>query len=85
MTAIAVGSAAAVPANISANISAKIATAARAPKKGLFARLYAAFIEARMRQAQREIGLHSHLLPAELHRVSTSLNERSEKELPFAQ
>jgi hypothetical protein len=73
MTAITVGSAAAtVPAKV------------RAPRKGLFARLWAAFVEARMRQAQREINLHSHLLPAELRRLSQSLGERSEKDLPFA-
>jgi|EndMetStandDraft_4_1072995.scaffolds.fasta_scaffold500464_2 hypothetical protein len=76
MTAITVGSAAAV--------SAKIPATVRAPKKGLFARLWAAFVEARMRQAQREINLHSHLLPAELRLASERLAERSEKELPFA-
>jgi len=33
-----------------------------APAKGLFARFYDAMIEARMRQAHRELALHRHLL-----------------------
>lgn len=37
--------------------------AAAAPRKGLWARFYAALVEARMRQAQREIRLHTELLP----------------------
>ena len=34
-----------------------------APAKGLFARFYDAMIEARMRQAVRELEMHRHLLP----------------------
>ena len=33
------------------------------PAKGLFARFYDAMIEARMRQAVRELEMHRHLLP----------------------
>lgn len=36
---------------------------AAAPHKGLLARFYGALIEARMRQAMRELALHRHLLP----------------------
>jgi hypothetical protein len=72
MTAITVGTAASVPAK------------AKAPaKQGLLARLWASFIEARMRQAEREIALHSHLLPGQLQRAGERLAPRSEKELPF--
>jgi hypothetical protein len=47
---------------------AKSAPKAAAPQaaaagKGLFARFYDALIEARMRQAMRELALHRHLLP----------------------
>ncbi len=34
-----------------------------APGKGLFARFFDAMIEARMRQAMRELAMHRHLLP----------------------
>jgi hypothetical protein len=36
------------------------------PKKGLFARMFDAMVEARMRQAVREIAHHRHLLPEDL-------------------
>jgi hypothetical protein len=39
------------------------APAAAASRKGLFARFYDALIEARMRQAMRELALHRHLMP----------------------
>jgi hypothetical protein len=47
---------------------AKSSTKTAAPEaavsgKGLFARFYDAMIEARMRQAMRELALHRHLLP----------------------
>lgn len=37
-----------------------------APKKGFWARVFDALVEARMRQAERELRLHSHLIPADL-------------------
>jgi hypothetical protein len=37
--------------------------AAVASRKGLLARFYDALIEARMRQAMRELALHRHLVP----------------------
>jgi hypothetical protein len=36
------------------------------PSTTVWARLWNAFVEARMRQAMREVALHRHLLPAEL-------------------
>ena len=49
-------------------LSTPLAPAATAPKrKSRFARLYDAFMEARMRQAMRELVLHRHLrTPAEV-------------------
>jgi hypothetical protein len=38
-------------------------TAASGSRKSLLARIFAAMIEARMRQATRELALHRHLLP----------------------
>jgi hypothetical protein len=82
MTAITVGSAAVtVPAKVSA---AKVsATKASAAKPGVLARAWALFLEARMRQAERELALYRHLLPGELQSVGERLAPRSEKDLPF--
>jgi len=71
MTAVTVGSAAAFPAK------------AAAPKQSFFARAWAAFVASRMRQAEREIAMHQHLLPAEFQRAGERL-ARNEKDLPFA-
>ncbi len=75
MTAMSVGAPAAV---ISVRTPAATAT------KGFFARAYAAFVEARMRQAEREIAMHRHLLPGQLQAAGERLAPRSEKDLPFA-
>lgn len=79
MTAITVG---AVTANVpvKASVPAKAAVA----KPSLFARVWNAFVEARMRQAEREIALHRHLLPGQFEMVGERLTPRGEKELPFA-
>ncbi len=79
MTAIAVG---ATTATISAKTPA--ATKVSAGTKGFFARAYAAFVEARMRQAEREIAMHRHLLPGQLQMAGERLAARSEKNLPFS-
>ncbi len=73
MTAITVGT-------IPATIPVKTPVA----KPGFFARAWNAFVEARMRQAEREIALHRHLLPGQLETVGERLTPRGEKELPFA-
>ena len=81
MTAITVGSAA-------ANVPSKVAASRTAPAKaspakpGFFARAWASYVEARMRQAEREIANHVHLLPGEFQSVGERL-ARSEKDLPF--
>ena len=56
----------------------------RAAKPGLFNRLWAAFVESRMRQAEREIAMHRHLLPGQLDALGERLAPRNEKDLPFA-
>ena len=71
MTAIAAGSAV-----------TSIPATARAAQPGLMTRLWAAFVEARMRQADREIALHRHLLPGQLQLAGERL-ANSEKDLPF--
>jgi hypothetical protein len=73
MTAITVGTA-------TATVPVKAAVA----KKSLLARAWNAFVEARMRQAEREIALHRHLLPGQFEIAGDRLAPRSEKELPFA-
>ena len=42
---------------------AKSSPKAATSHKGLFARFYDAMIEARMRQAMRELAMHRHLMP----------------------
>ena len=84
MTAITVGTA---TATIPAKVTATKATAtnkATTTKAGLFARAWAAYVEARMRQVEREIAQHRHLLPGQLQTVGERLAPRGEKELPFA-
>ena len=75
MTAMTAGSTAALPAPLAAS--------AAAPKQSLFARAFAAFVAGRMRQAEREIAMHQHLLPAQFQYAGDRLARR-EKELPFA-
>jgi hypothetical protein len=76
MTAVTIANTAAIPATT-------VAKTASVSGKSLFARLFASFIEARMRQADREIALHQHLLPSQLQVVGERLAPRSEKDLPF--
>ena len=71
MTAMTVGSTATLPASVAA------------PKQSLLARAFAAFVAGRMRQAEREIAMHQHLLPAQFQYAGDRLARR-EKELPFA-
>jgi hypothetical protein len=49
-----------------------------------FGRALHALQESRMRQAEREIALHRHLLPRELQDSGDTLTARSEHQLPFA-
>jgi hypothetical protein len=59
----------------------EIATAKKG--KSVLRRFFEAIADARLRQAQREIELHRHLLPAEFEIASHRVNERSEDSLPF--
>ena len=71
MTAVTVG-AAGIPAKV------------RAAGKGLLARAWAAFIESRMRQAEREIAQHRHLRARQLELTNEWLAPRAEKDLSSA-
>ena len=75
MTAIAVGS-------TTATIHAP-SRKAEASQKSVLTRLWAAFIESRVRQDEREIALHRHLLPSQLEQAGDRVTARSEKNLPF--
>jgi hypothetical protein len=55
-----------------------------APKVGFFARLWAAMMEARMKQAMSELRLHSHLLPAEYEIAGNSITRKTEDQISFA-
>ena len=76
MTAMTIGSA-----------TATVQTASRkalAPQRSVLTRLWNAFLESRMRQAEREIALHRHLLPLQLQQAGDRVTARGEKTLPFA-
>ena len=47
-------------------LSTPIPATRAAPRKSFLARFYDAFVEARMRQALRELALHRHLIPEEV-------------------
>ena len=70
MTAMTVGSTATLPSRVAG------------PKTTLFARAWAAFVEGRMRQAEREIAMHRHLLPTQFEYAGDRLAS-GEKDLPF--
>ena len=55
-----------------------------AKRQGLFARIYAGFIEARRRRALEELKRHGVMLPNELELAGWKINERSEDSLPFS-
>lgn len=59
------------------------ATKTQPAGEGWLGQFLAALMEARMRQAERELARHSHLLPKELELTGNRLTERNEDELPF--
>ncbi len=85
MTALTAETVSAIPAkaSIAKPTVAKTVTTSAVAKPGLLARLWTAIIESRMRQAERQIALHRHLLPGELQDRGERLAPRSEKDLPF--
>ncbi len=52
-------------------------------RQGLFSRFLRALMASRMRQFEREIVPHRHLLPRELEQAGNRLNSRNEDALPF--
>jgi hypothetical protein len=68
--------------------SAAAAVTAAAPRKTatktIWARIWDALVEARMRQAEREIRMHIHLVPADVLRESGFYaNYKNAEKLPF--
>ncbi len=54
------------------------------PARGFWTRLYDAFVEARMRQVEREIRNHIHLIPEDvLKNTGYRATLRDSKNLPF--
>ena len=74
MTAITVGSA-------TATVQTAPAKAGNKAGKGMFARAWDAFVKSRMQQAEREIALYRHLLPAQFE--SATERVARDKDLPF--
>lgn len=58
-------------------------SATSAKKPGLWSRFWNALVEARMRQAEREIRQYRHLLPAEFELAGNKLGHKNEDQLPF--
>ena len=56
---------------------------AKAPRKGFWARMFDRIVEARTKQAEREIELYRHLVPRELVQAGWRISDRSEDSLPF--
>lgn len=54
-----------------------------AQKPGFWSRFSAAIIAARMRQAEREIRMHRHLLPADYEIAGNKISYKNEDQLPF--
>ncbi|HKY85248.1 MAG TPA: hypothetical protein VJL90_00645 [Pseudorhodoplanes sp.] len=54
-----------------------------AKKPGFWSRIWDGFVEARMRQAEREIRMHRHLLPAEFELAGSRIGSKNEDSLPF--
>ncbi len=52
-------------------------------RKNFLVRCYEALVEARMHQAEREIKLYHHLLPADYEIAGDKITSRNEDSLPF--
>jgi len=48
------------------HLSTPLGEARTEPRRGMFARFYNALLEARMRQAMRELAMHQHLIPQDV-------------------
>ena len=81
MTTITYGTA---PAAAARTIPNKAKPTKAQPIKGFWTRLYDAFVEARMRQVEREIRNHMHLIPEDVLKNSGyRATLRDSKNLPF--
>ena len=67
------------------SLPASFPVARKAPTRGLFARMFDALIEARMRRAAREIAMRRHLLPENLLKgAGYEVTVTKDGSLPFA-
>jgi hypothetical protein len=62
--------------------TATVQPAAAKARTGIFARAWQAFVRSRMEQAEREIALHRHLLPAQFESAASRV-ARNDDSLPF--
>jgi len=82
MTTITYGTAPAIA--VAKTQPAKVLPAKTLPEKSFWARLFDAFVEARMRQVEREIRNHMHLIPEDVLKNSGyHATLRDSKNLPF--
>lgn len=56
---------------------------ASSAKPGFWSRFWDRIVEARMRQAEREIRMYRHLLPAEFELAGDKIGYKNEDQLPF--
>jgi hypothetical protein len=71
-------------ASATIRLHSPLARAREKQGRGIFARFYAALIEARTRQAMRELALHRHLLPpGTLEEFSSKATVTDDSALPF--
>ena len=63
--------------------AAKKISETSAKKPGFWSRTWDAMVEARMRQAEREIRMYKHLLPAEFEIAGNKVGAKNEDSLPF--
>ena len=65
-------------------LSTPIPTTRAATRKGLLARMYDAFVEARMRAAMRELAMHRHLIPEDvLKKAGYTATASNDSAYPF--
>ncbi len=57
--------------------------ASKTKGKNALMRFFEMIMEARMRQAMRELALHRHLLPGEFEVAGSKISSRNEDSLPF--
>jgi hypothetical protein len=63
--------------------AAKKISESSAKKPGFWSRTWDSIVEARMRQAEREIRMYKHLLPADYEFAGNKISYKNEDSLPF--